>query len=137
MDRGAWWATVHGVAQSHRHDGTTNRATGANVACWGRKKVLRIHRRSPRYLGTLGRITNCCVFTLLKYFYFSFSYLNFFGLCWLVIAARGLLSSCSVWTSCGGFSCCRAGALGMWASVVVVHGLQSKGSAVVVLGLVA
>ena len=83
-------------SQRVRHDGTTNRATGANVACWGRKKVLRIRRRSPRYLGTLGRITNCCVFNILKYFYFSFLYLNFFGLCWIFIAAHGLLSSCGV-----------------------------------------
>ena len=36
---------------------------------------------------------------------------------------------CSVWAShCGGFSCCGAWALGMWASVVVAHGLSSCGS---------
>ena len=29
---------------------------------------------------------------------------------------------------CGGFSCCRAQALGAWASVVVAHGLSSCGS---------
>ena len=28
---------------------------------------------------------------------------------------------------CGGFSCCRAGALSAWASVVVAHGLSSCG----------
>ena len=28
---------------------------------------------------------------------------------------------------CGGFSCCRARALGTWASVVVAHGLSSCG----------
>ena len=59
-------------SQRVRHDGTTNRATGANVACWGRKKVLRIRRRSPRYLGTLGRITNCCVFNIFKIFLLFF-----------------------------------------------------------------
>ena len=31
-------------SQRVRHDGT-NRATDANIACWGRKQVLRIHRR--------------------------------------------------------------------------------------------
>ena len=36
---------------------------------------------------------------------------------------------CGVWASyCGGFSCCRAQALGMWASVVVARGLSSCGS---------
>ena len=29
---------------------------------------------------------------------------------------------------CGGFSCCRARALGVWPSVVVAHGLSSYGS---------
>ena len=47
-----------------------------------------------------------------------------------------LLSSCGAWAShCSGFSCCGARALGAWASVVVVPGLQSLGS--VIVGLVA
>ena len=38
---------------------------------------------------------------------------------------QGLLSSCHVWAShCGGFSCCRAQALGCTASAVVVHRLS-------------
>ena len=45
---------------------------------------------------------------------------------------QGLLSSCSAWAShCGGFSCCRAQALGARASVVSTHG-----SVVVVYGLI-
>jgi len=37
-----------------------------------------------------------------------------------------LLSSCSVWAShCGGLSCCRALALGTWASAVAACGLSS------------
>ena len=41
----------------------------------------------------------------------------------------GATPHCSAWSShCGGFSCCRARALGMWASVVVAHGLSSCGS---------
>ena len=36
-----------------------------------------------------------------------------------------LFSSCNVWASnCGGFSCCRAQALGTWALVVVARGLS-------------
>ena len=35
---------------------------------------------------------------------------------------------CIAWDShCSGFSCCRAGALGTWASVVVARGLSSCG----------
>ena len=38
---------------------------------------------------------------------------------------QGLLSSWDVWASlCSGFSCCRAQALGVQASVVVAHGLS-------------
>ena len=41
----------------------------------------------------------------------------------------GATLRCSVQAShCGGFSCCRAWALGMRASVVVAHGLSSCGS---------
>ena len=40
----------------------------------------------------------------------------------------GLLC-CGVWAShCSGFSCCRAWALGVQASVVVAHGLSRSGS---------
>ena len=42
----------------------------------------------------------------------------------LVAASSGLLSSCGAQAShCGGFSCCRSWALGMWASVVAARGL--------------
>ena len=38
---------------------------------------------------------------------------------------RGLLPSCGVWAShCGGFSCCRASALGHVGSVVAAHRLS-------------
>ena len=38
---------------------------------------------------------------------------------------QGLPSSGSVWVSRGGgFSCCGAQALGVWVSIVVVHGLS-------------
>ena len=46
---------------------------------------------------------------------------------WLQLAGATL--SCGVQPShCGDFSCCRAQALGAWASVVVAHGLSSCGS---------
>ena len=44
---------------------------------------------------------------------------------------RGLLSSCGAGVShCGGFSCCRAQAWGMWASGVAAPKLWSSGSVV-------
>ena len=46
---------------------------------------------------------------------------------------RGLLSSCGAQAShCSGFSCCRARALDIWASVVETPRLQSTGPVVVV-----
>ena len=48
---------------------------------------------------------------------------------------QGLLSSCDAWASRGGFSHCRARALWYVGIVVVVPGLQSTGSAVVLHGL--
>ena len=46
---------------------------------------------------------------------------------YLFLAALGL--HCGARAShCGGFSCCRARALGARASVVVAHGLSSCGS---------
>ena len=40
------------------------------------------------------------------------------------LSEQGLFSSCSAWALlCGGFSCCRARALGAQASIVVAHGL--------------
>ena len=46
-----------------------------------------------------------------------------------LVAAGGATLQCSAQPShCGGFSCCKAQALGTWASVVVAHGLSSCGS---------
>jgi len=56
-----------------------------------------------------------------------------FWLRWVLVAARGLFlvvasegrSLLLVWTSHrGGFSCCRAQAVGAWASVVATQGLS-------------
>ena len=47
----------------------------------------------------------------------------------LKLSRVGATLRCGAWAShCGGFSCCRAGALGAWASVVVACGLNSCGS---------
>ena len=54
----------------------------------------------------------------------------------LQLRRAGTTLRCGVRAShCGGFSCCRARALGAQASVVVARGLQSAGSVVVVHGL--
>ena len=46
-----------------------------------------------------------------------------------LVAASGAALCCAARAShCGGFSCCRAQALGTWASVVVACGLSSCGS---------
>ena len=46
-----------------------------------------------------------------------------------LVAASGATLHCGAWASpCGGFSCGRARALGVWASVVVARGLSSCGS---------
>ena len=46
-----------------------------------------------------------------------------------LLQRAGATLHCGEWAShCGGFSCCGAWALGMWASVVVARGLSSCGS---------
>ena len=67
----------------------------------------------------------------ISYFYPHF----FFNFVYLFLAALGLcccaraFSSCGEWAShCGDFSCCRARALGVQASVVVARRLSSCGS---------
>ena len=57
-----------------------------------------------------------------------FFFFFFFAVLGLRCCAQASLR-CGVWAShCGGFSCCRARALGAWASVVVACGLSSCGS---------
>ena len=78
----------------------------------------------------------------LSFFFLTFKIIYLF--IYLFLAALGLrccaraFSSCGEQgatlccgaraSHCGGFSCCGAGALGTWASVVVAHGLSSCGS---------
>ena len=65
------------------------------------------------------------------------SLFTYFWLCWVFVAVRrlslvavsGATLCCSEQSShCGAFSCCRAQALGAWASVVVACRLSSCGS---------
>ena len=47
----------------------------------------------------------------------------------LQLQRAGATLCCGAWAShCGGFSCCGARALGIWASVVVAHGISSCGT---------
>ena len=71
-----------------------------------------------------------------RYFIFIFIYLIFscvgsslLHAGFLQLQQAGATLRCGSQAShCSGFSCCRAQALGMWASVVVPHGLSSCGS---------
>ena len=67
--------------------------------------------------------------TYIFFFFYKFIY---FWLRWVFVAARGLslvaargatLRCGGRASHCGGFSCCRARALGAQASVAVAHGL--------------
>ena len=50
------------------------------------------------------------------------------------VAVHGLsLCCCARASHCGGFSCCKAQALGAWASVVVACGLSGCGSQALVV----
>ena len=78
--------------------------------------------------------TNICYY---YYFIYLFMYLFIFGCIgsslpragFLQLRRAGATLRCSVQAfHCGGFSCCRARALGMQASVVVACGLSSCGS---------
>ena len=68
------------------------------------------------------------------YLFFVFCFFGFVGSSllhtgFLQLRRVGATLHCSTWASyCGGFSCCGAQALGVWASVVVARGLSSCGS---------
>ena len=80
-----------------------------------------------------------------SFFFLKLISLFYFWLHWVFVAAqsfsscseRGLLLSCGAWAShCGGFSCCRAQALGTQTSVVAVCWLScSVASCSIVLNL--
>ena len=90
------------------------------------------HSSVDRHLGcflTLALVKNAATsFEALSHCGFFF----FFWLCWVFVAAHGLslvavrgaTLHCGARAShCSGFSCCRARALGAWASVVAARGL--------------
>ena len=78
-----------------------------------------------------------CFLPLPLFFFFLMNLFIYFWLCWVFVAARAFLQlqragatlCCGARAShCGGFSCCRAWALGAQASVVVARRLSSCGS---------
>ena len=85
------------------------------------------------------------VMTSIFFFFFLINLFIYFWLHWVFVAARrlslvaasgGATLRCGAWASYGGgFSCCRAQALGARPSVVVARRLQSAGSVVVAHGL--
>ena len=91
-------------------------------------------------LVALNRLTKST-----KLFLKRLTYVLTLWLCWVSVAALGLSllavrGAPSLWgvaSPRGGFSCCRAQALGMQAPCVASCGLQSTGSAAVVQGLSA
>ena len=87
-----------------------------------KEEERKIHRkwRAPwRHRHVSG---GCLVFLV---YFFKF----IFGCIGSSLLRVGATLCCGARAShCGGFSCCRARALGAWASVVVAHGLSSCGS---------
>ena len=88
-------------------------------------------RKSPSYLFYF------ILFYFLLFFKINLFICFYFWLCWVFLAVHrlslvwlaGATLDCGAWASrCRGFSCCRARALGVWDSVVVAHGLSSRGS---------
>ena len=76
----------------------------------------------------------CTTISPFVFIFYYFIYLSFD--CAGSLLMHGLLSSCNAQAShCDGFSCCRAQALWPKGSVVVVSGLYSTDSIVVVHGL--
>ena len=79
------------------------------------------------FLRSISSFFKINFFLIFIYFWLHWVFITACGLSLVVVSGATLC--CSVWSShCGGFSCCGARALGMWASVVVARGLSSCGS---------
>ena len=75
--------------------------------------------KNPKLPDCLGREV---------FFFFFFFFASCVGSFLIVLVQTGwLLTNCGAWVDCGGFSCCRAQAVGAQASVVKAHGLSSCG----------
>ena len=75
------------------------------------------------------QVRNMCTHSTV--FFFKIYFLAVVGLCCCTQAFSSCgkeVLSCGRWDYCSGFSCCRAQALSMWASVVAVCGLSSCGT---------
>ena len=100
------------------------------MGLWGSSNILSLP------VAAIG-FHHDCRFVCFCLFFNQFIYLFIFGCVGSSLLRVGFLQlwraavtpRCSAWAShCGGFSCCRAWALGTQASVVVAHGLSSCGS---------
>ena len=105
--------------------------TDLNIKC---KTVKLLEDNTKENLDDLGYGND--FFFLINLFILFFIYFIFgcigSSLCaWAFLSLRraGATLRCGAQAfHCDGFSCCRARALGVWASVVVAHGLSSCGS---------
>ena len=67
-DRGAWWATVHGVAKEFGHDGVTRQEQCAERRVVHAPKSLKVPQRlwqsifksQVRGVGSAGSVISCC-----------------------------------------------------------------------------
>ena len=88
-------------------------------------------RASPLICCSSGCVCHFWPFLLpnILFFFINLFLFIYFWLHWVFICCARAFSSCGAWASrCGGFSCCRARALGARASVVVARGLSSCGA---------
>ena len=127
--------------ESQSHEQMFMGVGGGKTSNWCEANQLVQTRRCSR----LCYITKHRLF--LFYFIYYYYYYYFFGcigssllhVSFLQLWRARATVCCGARAShCSGFSCCRAWALGEWASVVVAHGLQylwCMGSAVVARGL--
>ena len=89
-----------------------------------------LYRKKEMLPGEAGVLFSFLNLFILIYFIFFLGCIGFSSLCagFLQLQRAGATLCCSARAShCGGFSCCGARALGVWASVVVAHGLSSCG----------
>ena len=100
MDRGVWWATVHGVTESDM----TERLTHLKASCWSQAASL--VQVSPSFLSFLPTASSCLPFFLFlpthptfSFFLSCFSPLSFLPLLFFPSLSFTLLSPCYVHSS--------------------------------------
>ena len=92
---------------------------------WGSDAILAMREGFPEEVTFFKKLKTLFILAVLGLHCFAQHFSSF--------SEKGFLSSCDARASHrGGFSCCRAGLWGAWASVFAALGLRSTGSAVVV-----